>query len=81
MIRFSDFFFFFFFALSTTMPFAPSRFDDEQNFRGIATMSGTKSGNEKRNIIKKLLVAAKGNETRFAVLFGRFPLKFVSLFC
>lgn len=35
-----------------------------KNFRAIATMSGTKSGNVKCNIVKKLLVAAKDNETR-----------------
>lgn len=30
-------------------------------------MSGSKSGNEKRNLIKTLLVGAKGHETRYIV--------------
>lgn len=38
-----------------------------KSFRAIATMSGNKSGNEKRAMIKKLLVAARGNETRYIV--------------
>ncbi len=38
-----------------------------KSFRSIAMMSGTKSGKEKSNTIKKLLVAAKGVETRYIV--------------
>ena len=38
-----------------------------KTFKSIATMSGTKSGNEKRNLIQKLMVAAKGSETRYIV--------------
>lgn len=38
-----------------------------KSFRSIATISGSKSANEKRNMIKKLLVSAKNNETRYIV--------------
>ena len=38
-----------------------------KSFRAIALLSGTKSGNEKRAMISKLMVAAKGNEARFIV--------------
>lgn len=38
-----------------------------KNFRDIAQMTGTKSGDQKCNIIKSMLVAAQGNETRYIV--------------